>query len=72
VLRLSIVCHLRELRAGRRILDLEAITGIRAGTLSQLETGQRLPKPDHIAALERAYGPRRDWYSVEMTTEATS
>ena len=45
---------------------MEAITQINAGTLSQLETGQRQPRPDHVEALERAYGPRRDWYSVEM------
>ena len=48
---------------------MENVTGINAGTLSQIETGQRLPRPDHVEALERGYGPRRDWYSVEMLTE---
>ena len=49
---------------------MEALTKINAGTLSQLETGQRLPRPDHVEALERAYGPSREWYSVEMLKDS--
>lgn len=66
VLSLSIKCHLRELRGNRKLLALEDQIRINAGTLSQLESGQRLPRPDQVERLEQVYGPRRGWYSVEM------
>lgn len=60
---------MRELRGERRLKEMERLTEINAGTLSQIETGQRLPHPKHVEGLERGYGPSRGWYSVEMLSE---
>jgi len=56
----------RELRGNARLLQIADDTGINAGTLSQIEHGQRLPLPKHVDALERAYGDRLGWYQVEL------
>jgi len=57
---------MRELRGERRLTAMQNETGISPGTLSQIENGQRLPRPDQVEALELGYGPMRDWYSVEV------
>jgi transcriptional regulator with XRE-family HTH domain len=65
-LSLQIVPRLRELRGTRTLRELEQQTGLHRGTLSQLERGERLPRPADLDGLERAYGPRRRWYEVEI------
>lgn len=54
----------RELRkhAGISLRQLEALTGINRAVWSQIETGQKLPEPEHIAALSDALGvPYSEW-----------
>lgn len=40
--------------------------GVLPATLSQLEHGHRLPRPNEMVGLERAYGPRDGWFMVEL------
>ena len=68
-LHLTIVCRLHELRGDRSLTTVQQATGINRGTLSQLERGERLPRPAQVAGLERAYGPRERWYAVEVLAE---
>lgn len=44
---------------------IEARTGLDRVTISNLETGRYLPTPNHIAALEAAFGLRFDDPQVE-------
>lgn len=60
----------RALRGERRLKAVQAETGINAGTLSQIEHGQRLPLPHQVEALERVYGNRLGWYVVELVETA--
>lgn len=56
-------CVLREIRGRRSVRELETLSGINRGTLSQIERGRLLPLDEHIPALERAYGkPAHTWY----------
>jgi hypothetical protein len=45
------------------------LTEIHAGILSQLERGERLPRPRDLAGLERGYGPQEGWYAVMLEAE---
>lgn len=45
---------------------MEEITGIQAPILSQLERGERLPRPRDLAGLECGYGPQEGWYVVML------
>ncbi|MDF2751628.1 MAG: helix-turn-helix protein [Gaiellaceae bacterium] len=40
--------------------------GIPVATLSQIEHGHRIPRPEEMDRLERAYGHRDRWYAVEL------
>ncbi len=68
-INLRVVCRLRELRGDATIAELADRAYIHRGTLSQLERGERLPRPAHITGLERAYGPRVGWYAVEVEAD---
>lgn len=70
-LALQIVPRLRELRGDRTLRDLETVTGLHRGTLSQLERGERLPRPADLAGLELGYGPSVGWYQVEILPTTT-
>jgi hypothetical protein len=48
---------------------MEALTGIHAAVLSQLERGERLPRPRDLEGLERGYGPQEGWYAVMLEAE---
>lgn len=45
---------------------MAAVTGIQAPILSQLERGERLPRPRDLAGLESGYGPQEGWYVVML------
>jgi transcriptional regulator with XRE-family HTH domain len=45
---------------------MEELTGIAAPILSQLERGERLPRPRDLRGLERGYGPQEGWYAVML------
>lgn len=55
---------LRQIRvdASMSLTDVEDLTGISRGTLSQIETGRALPADRHVPQLELAYGPPAAWY----------
>lgn len=62
---MRIVCHLRAAREakGLHLRQMEELTGVSRGTLSQIERGERLPKDKIVPALEDAYGlPCIEWY----------
>jgi transcriptional regulator with XRE-family HTH domain len=62
---------LRELRARRdlTIRQLEAEVGISRGTLSQIETGARVPTPAQLHQLSEFYGVAADgWRFVVLAT----
>jgi transcriptional regulator with XRE-family HTH domain len=48
------------------------VTGVHAGVLSQIERGERLPRPRDIEGLERGYGPQEGWYSLTLEAEEES
>jgi transcriptional regulator with XRE-family HTH domain len=62
---LHLVCRLRNLREKRElsIKDMERATGISRGTLSAVERGKAVPLDEHVAPMEREYGPITSWYS---------
>jgi transcriptional regulator with XRE-family HTH domain len=55
---------LRQIRLDQSmsLTDVEELTGISRGTLSQIETGRSLPADKDLAQLELAYGPPHGWY----------
>jgi len=72
-LALQVRPRLREIRGARRLQAMNELTrtpshpkGVAVATLSQLEHGHRLPRPNEMDLLERAYGPRDRWYGVEL------
>ena len=69
VLSLRIVPQLRTLRGQKKLLYMAEHTGIPAPILSQLERGERLPRPRDIAGLRRGYGPEERWYIVKLEAE---
>lgn len=64
VLSWSILPRFRELRGERRLQELAVVSGIHRGTLSQIERGERMPKPSQLEGLEAAYGPAVSWYAL--------
>jgi transcriptional regulator with XRE-family HTH domain len=69
-LTLTIRCRLRELRGQRSLQQVSDVCGLHRGTLSQLERGERLPRPSDLAGLRRAYGPETGWYQVEVVADS--
>lgn len=65
---MRVVTFLRDIRANAdlTLTEVEEITGVSRGTLSQLETGQRFPADKHISQLELAYGAPATWYPAEV------
>lgn len=49
-----------------RLKQLEALTGIAASILSQIERGERFPRPKDLEGLTVAYGEQRHWYEVVL------
>lgn len=45
---------------------MQAITGVAAPLLSQLERGERYPRVKDLAGLEAGYGPQDGWYLVRL------
>lgn len=68
-IHLTVRCQLRPRRGTRTLAELQQLTGIHRGTLSQLERGERLPRPSQVGALEAAYGPQAGWYTVHITAD---
>ena len=69
ILSLRIQCRLRSLRGETRLLAMAEVTGIAAPILSQLERGERLPRPRDLEGLERGYGPPETWYVVKLEAD---
>lgn len=60
---MRIRCHLREIRGETPLRAIAAESGVNAGELSRIETGQSVPHDRDIEALEAAYGAHfEDWY----------
>lgn len=61
----------RELRQAREISlrALEALTGINRAVWSQIETGQKLPGPEHIAALSTALDVPAERWRIRFVLE---
>jgi transcriptional regulator with XRE-family HTH domain len=60
--------NLRTIRvaAALTLTEVEDTTGISRGTLSQIETGRRLPADKDIAQLELVYGDPSTWYDPRL------
>lgn len=59
-------CHLREIRGGRRLADIAALSGVRVPDLSRIERGVMLPTDADVPKLAAAYGAVLDeWYDWE-------
>lgn len=67
---MRLVCHLRAAREARglHLRQMEELTGVSRGTLSQIERGERLPKDRIVPVLEEAYGlPCIEWYFADCS-----
>ena len=56
--------NLAELRGKRSVREIAEASGVHEATVRQIEQGKLVPRDQHIAPLERAYGaPWVEWYS---------
>jgi transcriptional regulator with XRE-family HTH domain len=59
--------NLRDLRGKRSLRDMEALSGVSGGVLSQIERGVLLPFDRQIPSLEAAYGaPLESWFGTDL------
>lgn len=67
----------RRLASGRRALGLEpelldAVCGLREGTITRLETGRSRVAPAHLFRLAAVFGVTIDWFFAEAASPPSS
>lgn len=64
---MRLLCHLREIRGERKLVELARASGVSEPELSKIERGIALPRDAWLESLEEAYGqPRHTWWPPEV------